>query len=76
MSLKQKLKEALSIPEIDFGNHCSDLYVVDQSGKVRKWLKENYEFYTNITSFVGAKGSDWEGKLCLDIPFSFEKQIA
>jgi hypothetical protein len=73
-SLKQRIQEALNLPESDFGNHYSDLYVIDQKGAVHKWLVENYKFHTNVRTFIGAKGSDWQGKICLDIPFAFGYQ--
>lgn len=73
MSLKQQLLDAdLGLTEDDFGTHESDLYVLAKPG-VREWLKANYEFYRNVTGFVGAEGSDWEGQAALDIPFANEE---
>ncbi len=69
-SLKAKLLAAeLGLTEADFGTHESDLYVLAKPG-VREWLKANYEHYSNVTGFTGAKGSDWEGQQALDIPFA------
>lgn len=69
-SLKNQIKAAFpKLTDIDFSRHASDLYVIDQSGSIRKWLKENYKFYTNVTTFIG-NGASWEGKRCLDIPFA------
>lgn len=69
-SLKDQIKTAFpNLTDNDFSRHASDLYVIDQSGYIRKWLKENYKFYTNVTTFIG-NGSSWEGKMCLDIPFA------
>lgn len=67
--LQQQLQDALGLTDDDFAYHATDLYVLDKPG-VRAWLKANYRWYSNITSFVGAKGSSWEGKPCLDIPFA------
>ena len=70
--LKQQLMNAFpELTERDFGSYQIDLYVVAYP-KVVEWLKENYPFPNNITSFVGLKGCDWNGagKLCLDIPFA------
>lgn len=69
-SLKNQIKAAFpKLTDNDFSRHDSDLYVIDQDGSIRKWLKENYEFYTNVTTFIG-NGPSWEGKRCLDIPFA------
>lgn len=68
--LKARLMEAIpELQESDFGFHASDLYVRGYP-KVIQWLVRNYRFYRQITSFIGAEGSDWAGKLCLDIPFA------
>lgn len=66
---KQLMAAFPNLTEADFHRHESDLYVVDQTGEISKWLKANYVCYSNIQRFTGAKGSAWEGKLCLDIPF-------
>lgn len=68
LNLKTRIMNALSIPESDFSKHASDLYVIDQTGKVRAWLKDNYEFFNNVTTFSGS--GPWKGKRCLDIPFA------
>lgn len=70
--LQRDLQAALGLSDSDFGHHASDLYVLDKPG-VREWLKANYEWYSNVSSFVGAEGSDWAGKLALDIPFACHK---
>jgi hypothetical protein len=69
-TLKERILEAF--PEAEFSNHESDLYVLNTPG-LRSWLKLNYEFYCNVQSFIGAKGSDWEGRPALDIPFAYDK---
>jgi hypothetical protein len=72
MTLKEQLKNAFpELTERDFGSWQTDLYVVAYP-KVVQWLKDNYQFYTNIQHFIGQKGADWNGagKSCLDIPFA------
>jgi hypothetical protein len=71
-TLKQQLIDAnLGLTEGDFANHYSDLYVVARPG-VAQWLKLNYRFYRNITTFISQPGSSWNGagRLCFDIPFA------
>lgn len=78
MSLKNQLMTAFpELTERDFGSWQTDLYVVAYPHVVN-WLKENYQFYTNITRFIGQKGSDWNGagKPCLDIPFAHQKEMS
>lgn len=71
MTLKKRLKEALSIPESDFSNHCSDLYLI-YTPEREKWLKQNYEYWKNVRiCFSNIKGQDWYGKRFFDIPFAF-----
>lgn len=71
--LQQRLMDAdLGLTDQDFGHHASDLYVVAKPG-VREWLKANYEFHVNVTTFKGnPEATDWNGagKLCLDVPFA------
>ncbi len=68
---RQKIMQAFPhLTNDDFHRYESDLYVVDHDGKIRAWLKVNYEFYTNITTFIGEVGTPWAGKHCLDIPFA------
>ncbi len=71
-SLEKRLREAFpNLTDNDFGYHATDLYVVAYP-EVRAWLKDNYEYYCNITSFIGEGEPDWNGhkRLCLDIPFA------
>jgi hypothetical protein len=70
--LKQRLLEAnLNLVEDDFATHYSNLYVVIVPGLI-DWLKNNYEWFTNITYFTSQVGSNWNGagKRCIDIPFA------
>lgn len=69
LTLKQQIQKALGLPDSDFHTHASDLYVL-WSAELAVWLRENYEFYKNIESFTGAKGSNWAGKRAFDIPFA------
>lgn len=69
-SLKQRIQEALQIPDSDFDIHETDLYVVDQSGAVMQWLRKNYEFYKQVGIFIGQEGSSLSRKRCLDVPFA------
>ena len=71
-NLETQLREAIPhLTDYDFGHHETDLYVVAYP-EVREWLKANYEFWSNVESFVSQKGSDWNGagKLCFDISFA------
>lgn len=68
-ALQIRLQEALGLPDSDFSYHATDLYVVARPG-VKEWLREHYEFPRNVERFVGAKGSEWEGLPCFDIPFA------
>lgn len=69
--LEQRLRD--QFPELtdrDFGYQATDLYVVWKP-EIEKWLKENFEFHEQMTKFIGAKHSNWNGagQLCIDIPF-------
>ena len=68
--LKQRLQEELRIPESDFSRHETDLYVVDETGKVMQWLRKNYAYYKQVGIFIGLEGSSMARKRCLDIPFA------
>jgi len=59
-------------PDAEISNHSSDLYVVDENGEISSWLRDNYEFNCNVTTFIGARDSEWAGKRCLDIPFAYD----
>lgn len=68
MTLKKKIQAALNIPDEHFGNHESDLYV-KYSLELDSWLRENYEFYGNITKFRNQiDHTTW-----MDIPFAHVK---
>lgn len=73
-TLEERLRQQFPILEDrDFSNHRSDLYVVLYDG-VLEWLKANYQFPQNITTFLGNKNAiHWNGagKLCADIPFEY-----
>jgi hypothetical protein len=71
-TLQQRICEAFPyFTERDFSHHATDLYVVADPELIA-WLRDNYEFCQNITTFVGAPGADWNGagRQCLDIPFA------
>lgn len=63
------LNAGLHLTDDDFGTHESDLYVLSRPGVVN-WLKTNYQWWCNVTEFVGAAGTDWAGKIVLDLPFA------
>jgi len=70
--LKDRLKQAIpTLTDDDFAVHATDLYVVAYP-EVRAWLKANYRFWTNVTTFVSQVGSNWNGagRVCFDIPFA------
>jgi hypothetical protein len=74
MSLEQQLKQVFPwLTDRDFGHHATDLYVVAYP-KIDKWLQDNYQFYSNVTQFIGNPEDDWNGagKRCLEIPFAGE----
>ena len=77
MTLQEQLMQAIpKLTERDFATHATDLYVVAYP-EVTKWLKENYEWWSNVTHFTGQRGSDWNGseKPCYDIPFACWKAL-
>jgi len=72
--LEQQLRKAFPwLTNRDFGHHASDLYVVAYP-EVDRWLQDNYQWYCNVTRFIGNPEDDWNGagKRCLDIPFAGE----
>jgi len=73
--LEQQLRKAFPwLTDRDFGHHATDLYVVAYP-KIDEWLQDNYQFYSNVTRFIGnPEAEDWNGAgvLCLDIPFAGE----
>jgi len=64
--LKERIQFALNIPENHFDNHKTDLYIMF-SESVNNWLKDNYEYYNNITRFI----SRIDGNIWLEIPFAY-----
>ena len=72
VSLEQQLRAAFpGLTDADFGRHESDLYVVAYP-EVGDWLRKNYRFHRNVTTFVSQEGSNWNGagRVCYDIPFA------
>ena len=73
--LEQQLREAFPwLTDRDFGYHATDLYVVSYP-EVDQWLRKNYQWYCNVTRFIGnPEADDWNGanKRCLEIPFAGE----
>lgn len=69
MPIMHRIRDAF--PDVQFAHYESDLYVLDPTREIKKWLKENFESYSICQSFIGAKGSDWEGCHCIDIPFNY-----
>ena len=64
--LEQRLREAFpTLTDDDFGYHATDLYV-RWTPEVRDWLRKNYEWDKNISTFT----SQIDKKLWLDIPFA------
>lgn len=75
MNLKDQLKQAIpTLTDNDFAGHATDLYVVAYP-EVTQWLKTNYQFWNNVTTFYSQKNSNWngQGKLCYDIPFAMPR---
>jgi hypothetical protein len=68
ITLRQQLQAELNIPDADLSRSASDLLVVDEDGKVFKWLQKNYQFPNNVTRFTGI--GPWKGKACLTVPFA------
>lgn len=62
-TLKAQILE--QFPTAVFSRHETDLYVKDIPG-LREWLKENYEFYSNVKPFI----SQLDKTTWLDIPFA------
>jgi len=88
MDLKRELLNdaGLGLVESDFDSHYSDLYVRAKPG-VLAWLRDNYEFYGNVRTFVPEPGTSWNpdpnplySPVALDIPFAnnayFESKVA
>jgi hypothetical protein len=72
--LEQQLKKEFPwLTDRDFGHHATDLYVVYYP-KIDEWLRDNHQFYSNVTQFIGNPEDDWNGagKRCLKIPFAGE----
>jgi hypothetical protein len=67
--LQQRLQTALSLPDDALHYYATDLYVLALPG-VGEWLKANYKFWSNVTTFIGQAGTPWAGKRCFDIPFA------
>ena len=63
MDLRKELPKVF--PDVEFDNHESDLYVKVVPG-LMEWLKENYQFYSNIERFT----SQIDGTPWIDIPFA------
>ena len=70
-SLKARIQRALPyFSDADFSSHATDLYVVSYAELIM-WLRNNYELFGNITTFIGARGANWNGagRPCIEIPF-------
>jgi len=73
MTLKERIKEALNIPEENFHNHNSDLQIL-YSEEIMAWLKENDTYPQNITTHMSdVSGQSWYGKRFIEIPFAYEE---
>ena len=71
MTLKEELKQKLNIPEDDFSNHCSDLYLL-WTKESEQYLRSNYEYWSNVEIYTSnVKGQEWFGKRFFDIPFAY-----
>jgi hypothetical protein len=76
MKYQSEVKDALlqadlGLTENDFDVHGQtllDLYVVNKPG-VLEFMAQHFPNKKPIGHFIGASGTDWEGKQCLDIPF-------
>ena len=68
--LQKRMMADLGMVEDDFAGYCSDLYVV-ATVAVADWLRKNYKFSNQVTSFRSNEGSNWNGAglLCYTIPF-------
>lgn len=70
-NLKEAIKIALNVPESDFSNYCSDLYLLHTPER-EKWLKENYQFWCNVRiERSNVDGQEWHGKRFFNIPFAY-----
>jgi len=65
-TLESRLRKAFPhLTDENFGHWATDLHV-KHNVEIVKWLKENYEFYKNVRTFV----SSIDGSFWLDIPFA------
>ena len=68
MSVEQELRTNLGLTDSDFAYHESDLYV-RATPEVRAYLKENYQFWSIVTTFK----CQIDGLMWFDIPFAHDK---
>lgn len=75
MTLKQQLIKAFNLTEDQFGTHESDLYICPKASELQA-IKEHLQYNNRAFElFIGAKGSDWQGKTCIDIPFGYFEEF-
>jgi len=72
-TLKQKIKEALNIPEKDFDNHSSDLYIKYTPERL-EWIQKNYE-YGKSKSIVSTFISDIDKEKYIEIIFWYNESL-
>ena len=53
--------------KIDYGSHCSDLYL--PVNEITQKLINDYKYKCNVTSFI----SQIDGKRWFDIPFAYDE---
>lgn len=65
-SINQQLIE--KFPDLQKDHHESDLYI-EYTPEVWEYLKENYEFFKNCSTFFSTE----DQKRWIDIPFAFDQ---
>lgn len=75
MTLKEQLIKAFNLTEDQFSTHESDLYICPKASELQA-IKEHLQYNNRAFElFIGAKGSDWQGKTCIDIPFGYFEEF-
>jgi len=73
ITLKQEIKEALNIPENEFDNHSSDLYIKYTPERL-KWLEDNYEFGKS-KSIISLFTSDIDNTKYIEVAFWYNEYL-
>jgi len=73
MKIRKSIHKRLlsAFPDAETDHHEGDLYV-KHTPDILAWLKENYDYFCNVTRFRSAiDGTTW-----LDIPFAYNPKVA